>query len=891
MMKKFLFSLLCLIGLSSMQMANAAADIYGSLDGTTLTIYYGEQKDAADVTNWWTPTTFRTTVTKVTFDASMINARPTSTANWFNSFSQLTTIENITRLNTSEVTNMLRMFYDCRKLTSLNLNTNSFKTDKVQNMYQMFYNCKELTSINTLNFNTENVATMAEMFKNCEKLTVLKLANYDMNKVTNVSGMFNGCTNLKTIYCNDDWSQMSNILASDDLFKDCTALRGGNATSVAEVGGVVDKTFAKPDGKVSGFFTAAPLEVYCTVYNTNTLRLWYGYNYGEKTMDDFRDDESITVIDIRGTMLNYKPTSLKGFFKNFSKVTEIQQMSNLVTSEATDMSEMFYNCNQLTSLDLSSFNTAKVENMRSMFYTCCKLTSLDLSNFNTAKVTTMYQMFRYCQQLQTVDISSFDISSLTNTNVMFGSCDHLETIYNNSDWSQIDNTANMFIGCSNKLKGGNGTVWSASNYHGAYARPDLINQAGYFTYGACQTPSKPEVVGDVLYNQFTVAWEPAGAEKQWTVSLQKNDEQPWMEFIVNNTPSFTYDAAEQETKYTLYVTANCTSASSAERTGSIVINTPSACAMVTAVNITSITHNTAVVNIESDGSAWNIRFKEAGGEWSNIYGVETKQYLLTGLQPLTTYYVEVQNDCDAYKSDWRAAVPFLTSAEPTCPAPTAVNITSITHNTAVVNIESEGSAWNIRYQKEGDDDFNWVTDYGVTSKQYTLSGLQPLTRYYVQVQTVCSDISKESDWFAIPSFITDNEPVVCPAPTNFTYSNLTATSVTLDWISGGDEEEWNLLWKTSEEAGFIHGRILDKNEHPYIWQNLTPNTTYQMKLSARCAPGVYSDETEVIEFSTSEATGLFSIGTDKNVIKRIVNGQLIIEYNGKIYNAQGAELR
>ena len=60
---------------------------------------------------------------------------------------------------------------------------------------------------------------------------------------------------------------------------------------------------------------------------------------------------------------------------------------------------MFYGCDKLTSLDLSSFNTSTVTDMRDMFSGCDKLTSLNLSSFDTSKVTTMSNMFDYCAEL------------------------------------------------------------------------------------------------------------------------------------------------------------------------------------------------------------------------------------------------------------------------------------------------------------------------------------------------------------------------------------------------------------------------------------------------------------------------------------------------------------
>ena len=51
------------------------------------------------------------------------------------------------------------------------------------------------------------------------------------------------------------------------------------------------------------------------------------------------------------------------------------------------MSKIIYKCE--IDLDLSNSNSQKVENMSDMFYKCEKLILLDLSSFNTINVTNM----------------------------------------------------------------------------------------------------------------------------------------------------------------------------------------------------------------------------------------------------------------------------------------------------------------------------------------------------------------------------------------------------------------------------------------------------------------------------------------------------------------------
>ena len=140
------------------------------------------------------------------------------------------------------------------------------------------------------------------------------------------------------------------------------------------------------------------------------------------------------------------------------------------------MQKMFYNCKNLSSLDLSNFNTEKVTDMNKMFYNCNKLSSLDLSNFNTEKVTNMSGMFYNCNKLSSLDLSNFNTEKVTNMSGMFFGCSALTTIYasDNFKTDKVTVGSNMFGGCTN-LKG-----YDSSKTDHTYAN---CSTTGYFTPG------------------------------------------------------------------------------------------------------------------------------------------------------------------------------------------------------------------------------------------------------------------------------------------------------------------------------------------------------------------------------------------------------------------------
>jgi len=83
-------------------------------------------------------------------------------------------------------------------------------------------------------------------------------------------------------------------------------------------------------------------------------------------------------------------------------------------------------------LDVSDLDTSNVTNMQGVFYYCSSLTSLDLSNWDTSNVTVTSNMFRSCSSLTSLDLSDWDTSKVSNDAFMFTDCD-LEYMILNSN--------------------------------------------------------------------------------------------------------------------------------------------------------------------------------------------------------------------------------------------------------------------------------------------------------------------------------------------------------------------------------------------------------------------------------------------------------------------------
>lgn len=150
----------------------------------------------------------------------MLQARVDATNSCAYLFYQYSGTElNISRLDTSNVISMSRMFNKCSELTELDVS--NLKTSNVTTMYEMFASCAKLTSIDISTFNTSNVTSMYNMFAYCRAITQVNINGLDTSNVTNMYGMFQDNAKLLNII---GVINMINITSTSLAFNNCTNL-------------------------------------------------------------------------------------------------------------------------------------------------------------------------------------------------------------------------------------------------------------------------------------------------------------------------------------------------------------------------------------------------------------------------------------------------------------------------------------------------------------------------------------------------------------------------------------------------------------------------------------------------------------------------------------------
>ncbi|EOD6232739.1 immunoglobulin-like domain-containing protein [Enterococcus hirae] len=334
----------------------------------------------------------------------------------------VTEIEGLSQLDTSNVTDMSYMFFGMSSVTSLDVS--SFDTSNVTTMSYMFYGMSSVTGLDVSNFDTSNVTTMGYMFKGMGSVTSLDLSNFDTSNVTDMTDMFFG-TSLKKLILGDTFKFVAGKGALTSAWK---REDGKGKAYTAE-------DFMKNYGTgdlTAGTYVSVEIGTWGTSpYNfdetTGTLTIEAGELSGF-VESPWSENKKVDATAIKKIVLSGKVVAPENSFLLFSgntsadkptNVTEIEGLSQLDTSNVTDMSKMFKGMSSITSLDVSGFDTSKVTNMQHMFSGMSSVTSLDVSGFDTSNVTDMANMFRGMSSVTSLDVSGFDTSNVTTMENMF----------------------------------------------------------------------------------------------------------------------------------------------------------------------------------------------------------------------------------------------------------------------------------------------------------------------------------------------------------------------------------------------------------------------------------------------------------------------------------------
>ena len=362
-----------------------------------------------------------------------------------NSLINVTEIEGLEKLDTSDVTEMGGFFKGMSSLTSLDVSHMS--TSNNLSMGEMFSGMTKLTTLKLGEFDTSNVVNMNGVFQDVASLTELDLSHWNTANVTvdgfGMSTMFSGMTKLEKLNIKN--FTMANNISKTDMFAHATNLAeltlGENFSdtdyqsalpNIEENDRYTGNWVNKDDGSInmgtsSNFMTTYDGSQPGT-YMKEVKRVWGNVPWefdsesgtltftGEGTLgenstspwtrtDDVKIDVA-TINKIVFTKAVKAPVNSRSLFSSGLSLTEIVGLNYLDTSQVTNMSYMFWGLTTLKKLDLSGFDTSNVTTMQRMFRNMTDLTELDISSFDTSHVTNIGYIFDNLGKLNTLILGS-----------------------------------------------------------------------------------------------------------------------------------------------------------------------------------------------------------------------------------------------------------------------------------------------------------------------------------------------------------------------------------------------------------------------------------------------------------------------------------------------------
>lgn len=356
--------------------------------------------------------------------------KPMSTKYWFHSFRNCSDF-NLSKLDTSEVTSMMRMFvcagYDVEKFI---LNIAKLDTSKVTDMSFMFYdaafNSKEV-NLNVSGLDTSKVTNMTYMFnrlgRSANTLYVNGLANWNTANVKNMEMMFYEVGYVATqAYIGDlsNWnvSSVTNMCRMFDSFGRAAKTLSIGDLSKWNVSNVTNMEFLfRSVGYEASSFNIGNLSNWDTSKVTN-MQYLFAYSGKNSKVWYVGDLSKWDVSNV--TTMNYM---FYGAGENTSNWT-IGNISKWNTSKVTTMKGMFqgagYNATTWSVGELSKWDVSNVTDMTCMFYLAGRFSTSfkvgDLSEWNTGNVTDMLQMFSNAGSKATyyMDLSGWNVNKVTN---------------------------------------------------------------------------------------------------------------------------------------------------------------------------------------------------------------------------------------------------------------------------------------------------------------------------------------------------------------------------------------------------------------------------------------------------------------------------------------------
>lgn len=305
-------------------------------------------------------------------------------------------------------------------------------------------------------------------------------------------------------------------------------------------------------------------------------------------------------------------------------------------------------------------------------------------------------------------------------------------------------------------------VWYNRRYGSEYNPPAAIDNVS-IAYLTCPKPTSFNP-SNVEARTATLSWTENGTATNWVLQYATNEGFTTNLVEINDgfaiegsSISYNITGLSGETTYYARVRSACGSNWSDVKS----FTTLPTCQKPTSWQYTPSSNTAYSGSVQWEGSAdgYEIAYKSGSSfdpSDATLEGVtrvtlgNVNSYTAEDLTPETRYYFYIRANCGETDgmSAWSTnTVAFTTLASCIAPSSLQTTATSSTITLSWTAGASDQNAWDIRYKKSNASEYTYIHLDNHPATNYTITGLDPITTYSVNVRAYCSE-TDQSKWGA-----------------------------------------------------------------------------------------------------------------------------------------------
>ena len=361
-------------------------------------------------------------------------------------------------------------------------------------------------------------------------------------------------------------------------------------------------------------------------------------------------------------------------------------------------------------------------------------------------------------------------------------------------------------------------------------------------------PVSSITANNISSTSIEIEWTPNGTESQWNISYRPENDTTWIYDFVSGTPSFTASNLQSNTAYAFRVQADCGGSDFAPYSPAFIFRTE--CSEITTL---PFSENFDGMVGSTSGTSNNLP-----DCWDHLSGTNSSYVGYPIVYSTTTYAQSQPNSLRFYTyngtsdyGDQYAILPAIdASINPINTLQIAFgarkNSTSSTYNfmlvIGVMNDASDASSFEA---------VDTVRVVDVTYSTFTVN-LNAYNGIGNRIAIKAPRISENTyNTGYVDNIVVSIAPIVCNTPTDLTVSNITTDAATATW-NAGNATAWNVQYKDATAADWSNPQPVTTPS--FTMSNLTPGSSYQVRVQADCGDGTTSSWTDAVSFTTLTPT-------------------------------------